>query len=277
MSKHISQKRDSECCSQDELKKFEKRVEEIIHPGPDSTRVGEGVALSAYWEILSLSNFCGCQVITILEAVKMRDLWRWALSCGRLSAEQVRYIGEQEHFWGWSNLLEVVERARIKRPSVNTIFSQPFNREDVIEYLAKVQDSNVIAAGIDTGALLYDDLIDMLVSEPEWLKGSGVQSAMIKTKLLTQEEVLELVGHYDGQCLDHLVRDYLKAYEPRGEQLQNFLEAVVLIDPKAAKKIYEDILEIPGHGLSGDYILELVSNGELKLSSSKAGSSPGCF
>jgi hypothetical protein len=96
---------------------------------------------------------------------------------------------------------------------------------------------------------------------------------MIKTKLLTSAEVLELLRHYDGQCLDHRVRDYFKVYNPTGKDLEKFLDEVAEIDPKLAGEIYEYALSVPNHNLSNDYIMGLVNKGHIKISkSSKAAS-----
>jgi hypothetical protein len=277
MKKGISKRRNPDCCTQNELKKFRDRVEECISRGPSNIDVGEDAARSAYWEMLNLSEYCGCKVISILEAINMRDMWRWALSCGRLSPEQIRYIGEQKHYWGWSNLFDVLDGTeglfsdQTKKGSGQNIFAKPYQREDVLSYMNKIKDHYVFARGIETGVLTRDDILAILRAKKN-LTSSSVQWAIINTKLLTTEEVLELLGHYDGQCLDHSVNEYLKVYEPRGKELEEFLEAVVQIDPKEAGDIYDYALKIKDHGLSDEYIVGLAKKGVVKISGVKVAS-----
>lgn len=281
MKNIFSEKRNPDCCSENDLKKFMDRVEECISKGPSNINVGEGAARSAYWEMLNLSEYCGCKVISILEVVDMRDMWRWALSCGRLSPEQIRYIGEQGYM-DWYNLFDVIDDSgfldpnkKEKKGKGQNIFAKPYQREDVLSYIDKIESNEVFARGIETGVLTRDDILAILRLEQN-LTSSSVQWAIINTKQLNQEEILELLGHYDGQCLDFAVDEYFKAYQPRGKQLEEFLEAVVKIDPKEAADIYEAALKIKNHKLSRRFVDSLIKKGHLKVSVSRTASVGAC-
>lgn len=279
----MTKKRNPKCCTVGELRKFTERAKRVIGPNPDWTRPGNGFATNSCAAMMELSTYCGCQFIVLAEQMNDSAIWRYVLRSGRLSPHQIRYVGEQGKI-DWSNLFDVLDdtegmfsNKKDKKGKGQNIFPKPYQREDVLSYMKTSKHRYVFARGIETGVLTRYDILKILRSK-KYLESSSVQWAIINTKLLTQEEVIALLHHYDGQCLDLSVKEYFLAYEPRGKQLEEFIDATLKIDPSKVKDICQAAYEIPNHGLSKEYELDLFRNGYLKKQVARSASAgSGCY
>ncbi len=234
------------CCAESKLNRFKEETETCISKAPGWQSVGQDSFTQAVCSMMSLTYFCGCKLMILGEIFNNWNIWRFIIGTKRLSVDQIRYIGERQYM-DWFNLDN-----RIKECELLGFFDQRHTRQDVLNYMKLVPEPEVIAAGIYTKTLLPRD-IRSLAAEFKGASKYAIVKAIIESKILTQNGVIDLLTSYDG-LLEHQIQYYLDTYQPRGKKLENFITEMVKLQPKNIVQFWNLAFSIEGHRMSSNLV-----------------------